>query len=223
MWITFDCFGTLVDWNGGFTRCLQDLAGVRAPELVQAYHRHEPQVQRESFRLYREVTRIALERAAQEIGFPLQPSDATILADRWEDLPVFSDTRPTLQRLRDDGWSVAVLTNCDDELFARTQARMDFTFDEIVTAQQVRSYKPGLAHFEEFRRRRSPQRWVHAACSWFHDIEPAMRLQLPRVWIDRDRTGEDPATASGGASGFNAITRNRRAIVTGAWHERGQE
>lgn len=212
MWISFDCFGTLVDWNGGFTRCLQDVAGVRASELVHAYHHHEPQVQRESFRLYRDVTRIALERAAAEIGLPLQPQDASIIADRWEDLPVFPDTRPALQALRDDGWRIAVLTNCDDDLFALTQARLDFTFDAIVTAQQVRSYKPGLAHFEEFRRRRSPERWVHAACSWFHDIEPAMRLGLPRVWIDRDRTGEDPATASAVLPDLTKLPETARAL-----------
>lgn len=212
MWISFDCFGTLVDWNGGFTACLRELAGSQAPQLVEAYHRHEPQVEREPFRLYRDVTRIALERAAAEIGFALQPSQATILADRWEQLPVFPDTPPALHALREDGWKIAVLTNCDDDLFARTQARLGITFDEIVTAQQVRSYKPGLTHFEEFRRRRNPERWVHAACSWFHDIEPAMRLQLPRVWIDRDRTGEDPATATAVMPDLTRLAETVRAL-----------
>lgn len=223
MWISFDCFGTLVDWNGGFKRCLYDLAGERAPELVEAYHRHEPDVEREPFRLYRDVTRIALERAAHEIGFPLKSSDAGVLADRWDELPPFSDTLPALNELRADGWSLAVLTNCDDDLFARTQARLGFTFDELVTAQQVRSYKPGLAHFEAFRRRREPQQWVHAACSWFHDIEPASRLGLPRIWIDRDRTGQDPSTASAVLPDLTKLPQTAREIVTGVWHERAQE
>lgn len=197
-WMTFDCFGTLVDWNGGFRAILEPIAGARAAELVRAYHAYEPAVEAEPFRPYAEVTRIALERAAESIGLTL-PSGATgAIAQKWETLPVFNDTVPTLNALRERGWKLGVLTNCDDDLFEKTAARIGVPFDVVVTAQQVRSYKPAREHFKEFYRRTEADRsrWVHAACSWFHDIAPARDLGILRVWIDRDHTGEDPSAAS---------------------------
>lgn len=195
-WISFDCFGTLVDWNGGFLAILEDIADRRAEEWLQAYHRHERIVQREQYRSYRDVTAIALERAAREIALPLMAGDSETLSRRWGMLPVFPDTAPALRSLRDDGWRLAVLTNCDDDLFDRTRQSLGVPIDLVVTAQQVRSYKPEHAHFLRFREIASPTHWVHAACSWFHDIEPARELGITRVWIDRDKTGEDPAAAT---------------------------
>lgn len=195
-WISFDCFGTLVDWNDGLKAILHDVAGERAADLVRAYHRCEPEVQSEPFRPYRDVTRIALERAAEDIGVQLDSAGRTSIADNWRRIAPFDDTLAALHGLRADGWSVAVLTNCDNDLFAQTQQRIAFDFDRVVTAQEVRSYKPALGHFEKFREITRGDPWVHAACSWFHDIEPAMRLGIRRVWIDRDRTGEDPSTAT---------------------------
>ena len=101
--------------------------------------------------------------------------------------------------LRAAGWKIGVLTNCDDDLFAATLARHPgLRPDLVVTAQQVASYKPGLGHFERFTARSGVARenWLHAATSWFHDIEPAHRLGIARIWVDRDRTGDDPALAS---------------------------
>lgn len=196
-WISFDCFGTLVDWNGGFHAILQPIAANRTGDLVSAYHRHERCVEQEPYRKYRDVTRIALERAAQEISFPLAGHDADALAAAWNTLPVFEDTAPVLRRLHEDGWSIAVLTNCDDDLFAMTREQLGETIDTVVTAEKVRSYKPAPGHFTHFRRQIGPSAtWVHAACSWFHDIAPARALGVPRIWIDRDRTGEDPAAAT---------------------------
>ena len=195
--MTFDCFGTLVDWNGGFHAILQKFAGDRAQELVRAYHRYEPSLEAAEYLPYVDVTRIALERAAQSIDFALKPNDAGAIAREWGTLPVFEDTRPVLEALRADGWRLAILTNCDDALFAQTAKTLGVPFDEVVTAEQVRSYKPAPAHFAEFARRTNVDRdhWIHAACSWFHDIAPARRLGIRRIWIDRDRTGEDPSAA----------------------------
>jgi 2-haloacid dehalogenase len=109
---------------------------------------------------------------------------------------VFGDTEEALRRLRSDGWSLAVLTNCDDDLFARTAQRFEDPFDRVITAQMVRSYKPALGHFKTFRETIGDAVWVHAACSWFHDIVPARTMGVPRVWIDRDRTGDEPAIAT---------------------------
>jgi 2-haloacid dehalogenase len=194
-WVSFDCFGTLVDWHAGF-RAIVERAGARRPqELVAAFHRHEPVVEAEPYRSYREVTRIALERAMRELRIdPALP--ATIIAEGWQTLPVFADTTPALRRLRDDGWLLAVLTNCDADLFAETAPSLGSVIDRVITAQDVRSYKPALAHFHRFRETIGDAPWIHVACSWFHDIVPARTVGVPRIWIDRDRTGDDPSIAT---------------------------
>ncbi len=91
-----------------------------------------------------------------------------------------------------------MLTNCDDDLFEETQRAFRERFDLVVTAERVRDYKPSLAHFRYFARSTGAARddWVHVACSWYHDIAPARELALAPVWLDRDRTGEDPSSAS---------------------------
>jgi 2-haloacid dehalogenase len=91
-----------------------------------------------------------------------------------------------------------VLTNCDDDLFARTQRAFREPFDLVITAEQVRDYKPSVTHFRRFFRISGVAMpdWIHVACSWFHDIEPARSLGVKRVWVDRDRTGQDPSGAT---------------------------
>jgi 2-haloacid dehalogenase len=196
--MTFDCFGTLVDWHNGF-RSILAAAGIEdVDELEAAYHRHEASVESDVYRSYRDATRMTLEAAAEDLGINLSERQRTAIADNWSELPVFGDTVPALAQLRSDGWRLAVLTNCDDDLFAQTQRGIGVTFDAVVTAQRVRSYKPALPHFRYFQDRvlGADDTWVHTACSWFHDIGPARQLGIPRIWIDRDKTGHDPAAAS---------------------------
>jgi 2-haloacid dehalogenase len=198
-WITFDCFGTLVDWHNGFAAAVKPLAGERTAELLQAYHRFERLLEQEMpHRLYRDVLTEALRRAAKEIGVTLSEADARRLPEAWGTQPVFDDVEPMLASLRTSGCRLAVLTNCDDDLFEVTQRGFRQRFDLVVTAERVRDYKPSLAHFRYFARTTGavPDDWIHVACSWYHDIAPARELGLPRVWLDRDRTGQDPATAS---------------------------
>jgi len=199
-WITFDCFGTLIDWHGGYRAILSPLAGERTGALIAAYHGFERRLEEERpHRLYREVLSVGLARAAREIGLTLSEAEAGALARRWGELPLFEDVPEALSRLRADGFKIGILTNCDDDLFAATLQRFPRPHpDLVITAEQVRSYKPDLGHFREFERRTGVERrhWVHAACSWFHDIEPARRIGCPRVWVDRDRTGDDPEAAS---------------------------
>jgi len=198
-WVTFDCFGTLVDWHNGFARVVKPLAGERTVELLRVYHRFERMIEQESpHRLYKDVLATALKRAADEIGLPLSESDARRLPASWAMLPVFDDVEPMLASLRGAGCRLAVLTNCDDDLFEETQRAFRHPFDLVVTAERVRDYKPSAAHFRYFARLTGATRdgWVHVACSWYHDIAPARELALGRVWLDRDRTGEDPSSAS---------------------------
>lgn len=199
-WMTFDCFGTLVDWQNGFRKILMPFAGNRTTALMQAYDEAERIIEEEEqHHLYRIVLTNGLRQAAQTAGVDLASADADLLARNWGDLPLFPDVPKGLEMLRADGWKIGILTNCDDDLFAETLAHHpELTPDLLVTAEQVHSYKPKLGHFEQFEVRSGVSRdsWIHAANSWFHDIEPAQRYDIKRIWVDRDRTGHDPAAAS---------------------------
>jgi 2-haloacid dehalogenase len=198
-WVSFDCFGTLVDWHSGFAAILKPLVGDRTPEVMAAYHRHERLLEAETpHRLYRDVLSTSLARAAAEVGVSLTEAQARSLPDSWGTLPVFDDVEPMLEGLRATGCRLAVLTNCDDDLFAQTERAFRERFDLVVTAERVKDYKPSPTHFRNFFRSSgvSASDWVHVACSWYHDIGPARDLGINRVWLDRDATGEDPATAS---------------------------
>lgn len=198
-WVTFDCFGTLVDWHSGFSAILSPLAGDRTPEVVRAYHRFERLLEAERpHRLYENVLVTALLRAAEEAGVRLAESQARALPDSWARLPVFDDTEPMLAGLRAMGCRLAVLTNCDDALFEETHRAFRQRFDLVITAERVRDYKPSPAHFRWFSQSSGVRAadWVHVACSWYHDIAPALELGIKRVWLDRDDTGQDAETAS---------------------------
>jgi 2-haloacid dehalogenase len=193
-WITFDCYGTLVDWQTGFRQLLKPIVGERVDDVVAAYHRVEPLVEKEhSSSSYKTILRESLARAAGELV-----PNPDVLAEHWAELPVFDDTESSLAALRAAGWKLGILTNCDNDLFAATRERFPVRIDEVVTAEQVGNYKPDLAHFTEFERRTGVDRgdWVHAAVSYFHDMGPARALGLRRVWVDRERTGQDPSTVS---------------------------
>jgi len=195
-WVSFDCFGTLVDWQTGFRQLLREIAGDRTDALVHAYHEAEIATEGEApSRSYKEVLRLTIERAALAIGLELKPGDSSVLARQWGSLPFFADTGPALAALRADGWRLAVLTNCDDDLFAETRAVFPVPLDLVVTAQQVGSYKPAMGHFERFEQITgvARERWVHAGVSWWHDMRPAHALGIRRVWVDRENSGQDPA------------------------------
>jgi 2-haloacid dehalogenase len=198
-WVTFDCFGTLVDWYTGFTAILCEFAGDRVAELLAAYHRHERAAESERpHRLYKDVLATAVRRAVAEIGLVVSEQEASALPRRWGSHPVFADVQPALAALRAEDYRLAVLTNCDDDLFAETQRSFHQPFDLVITAEQVKDYKPSISHFRRFFRVSgvAMSDWVHVACSWFHDIAPAREFGVKRIWIDRDRTGEDPAGAT---------------------------
>jgi 2-haloacid dehalogenase len=190
-WVTFDCFGTLVDWQTGFRRILRPLVGDRIEDVMAAYHKAEPIVEKEHpSASYKTILRESLSRAAGV--------DSDALAEHWGELPVFDDTEPALTALRAAGWKLGILTNCDNDLFAATRARFPVPIDEVVTAEEVGNYKPDLAHFTAFEARTGVDRadWVHAAVSYTHDMVPARALGLRRIWVDRERTGQDAATVS---------------------------
>jgi 2-haloacid dehalogenase len=198
-WVTFDCYGTLVDWWTGMGGAAESVAGERAAELLDAYHEQELVLEAERpAHSYRHVLREGLRRAAERTGIELSGSGDEAFVNTWTEMPVFDDVGPALAQLREAGWRFAILTNCDDDLIAGTQEHLPAQFDMVVTAEQVGSYKPDLDHFHAFRERAGVREgdWVHAACSWMHDILPAARIGIPRVWVDRDRSGHPPGVAS---------------------------
>ena len=193
-WITFDCFGTLVDWQTGFASAVRPLFGERTDDVLHAYYAQETIVERlKPHRSYKEVLLTALARAAKECGAAMPSTEtARPLAEAWASMPVFDDVEPMLAELRRDGWRLAVLTNCDEDLFGLTHQRFQSPFDLVLTAERVRGYKPAPWHFLAFERitRVDRRDWVHVANSWYHDIAPARALGIQHVWLDRDRTGE---------------------------------
>jgi 2-haloacid dehalogenase len=218
-WATFDCYGTLVDWVTGMRRAVESF-GVDDPErLLGAYYRLELEVEQEQpGTRYREILAETLRRAAARERIALPPDGEHVLARGWDDLPVFGDTVPALQALRSDGWRLAILTNCDNDLIARTVEIIGVEFDVVVTAEDVGSYKPDHGHWRRFAARTDGQRsfWAHVACSWVHDIEPARALHLPAVWVDRDRTGHDPSIASAVLADLTLLPETLHGLRTGA-------
>ena len=198
-WVTFDCFGTLVDWNTGFANLLTPLFGSQTSAAMRAYHHWERELEAgRPHRLYREVLSAALLRAAEAVGVSLSEECACALPEGWGSLPVFPDVENMLASLRAMGCRLAVLTNCDNDLFSQTERAFQQPFDLVITAEQVGAYKPSPKHFERFAAATGTTRrdWVHVACSWYHDILPARRLRIQRVWLDRDKTGHDERAAS---------------------------
>jgi 2-haloacid dehalogenase len=194
--MSFDCFGTLVDWLSGYRRILEPVSGNMTERLLSAYHRQERLVESEQpFRSYKQVLALSLSRAANEIGLPLTEEQANVLSKEWHRQPVFDDVEPALAQLRSAGWKLAVLTNCDEDLFERTHNCFRQRFDLVVTAERVRSYKPANAHFNFFHEQTGvrTEDWVHVACSWFHDIVPARELGLRHIWLDREYENENAA------------------------------
>jgi 2-haloalkanoic acid dehalogenase type II len=199
-WITFDCYGTLVDWERGIAEAFaaeaarQGRAADRASVLA-AYAAIEPKVEAESYRHYRNVLATTAARVAETLALPMKEEQAGFLAESLPDWPPFPDTNPALARLAAAGARLGILSNVDDDLLAGTRRHLAAPFDLLVTAQQVRSYKPGRAHFAAARKRLGEgARWLHAAQSYFHDVVPCKELGVPVAWINRK--GE-PAGSAG--------------------------
>lgn len=219
-WITFDCYGTLIDWQSGFTAVLRSLAGDRASDVLRSYHQHERTVESERpHRSYKEVLVSSLVRAAAECGVSLSPSAARALPDAWSMLRPFDDAERMLEELRQDGWRLAVLTNCDDDLFSVTHRMFREPFDLVLTAERVRGYKPAPWHFRGFElvTRVDRRHWVHVANSWYHDIAPAQSLGVRHVWLDRDRTGQESPSATVRVHGAAEVRQVVSTLVDEAW------
>jgi 2-haloacid dehalogenase len=194
-WATFDCYGTLIDWNLGIRTELERLFGVQeAPRLLERYHELEPEIESEPFRTYHEVLTLALERLAAEEHLQLPEGEAGALAKSLPDWPPFPEVPTALAELRHRGWMLAILSNTDRDLIAASEKQLGVPIDLAIVAEDVESYKPAHAHWERFFEATTADRdhHVHVAASLFHDIEPARELGLRSVWINRLAETADP-------------------------------
>lgn len=189
--ITFDCYGTLIDWERGILNALQPVLapyGIDAgeDELLERYARHEAALEAGAYLPYRDVLAESLRGLCAELGFTASEEDALAFAQAIGDWPAFHDTAPSLRRLH-ERFRLGVITNCDRDLFALSNRRLGVTFDWIVTAEDARAYKPSHVPFEvAFETVDVPrERILHAAQSLFHDHVPARELGLTTVWVDR--------------------------------------
>lgn len=190
--LTFDCYGTLIDWETGILAGLAPVlarAGVARgdDELLEVYAKHEAALEAGPYLTYREVLAGSLRGLAADLGVQgLTDAEVATFAGSVVDWPAFADSAAALARLK-ERFRLGVITNCDDDLFAGSNARLGVAFDWIVTAQQARSYKPSLNNFDvAFARIDVPrERILHVAQSLFHDHVPARQAGLTSVWIDR--------------------------------------
>ncbi|HEY6017394.1 MAG TPA: HAD-IA family hydrolase [Gaiellaceae bacterium] len=182
-WATFDCYGTLVDWNAGICGQLARVFGEgRADQLLLRYHELEPQVEAETpTARYRDVMAEVMRR----LGAPEEEQDA--LGRSLPDWPVFPEVPAALAEARSRGWRLAALSNTDREFIDASILALGVPFDEAVVASEIGSYKPAHGHWEEFFRRTGADRagHVHVAQSHFHDVVPATELGLRSIWINR--------------------------------------
>ncbi|SRR6266568_1110745 len=171
-WASFDCYGTLIDWNAG-------LASVIGAELLPRYHELEPQVQAEDpGRSYRDVMTETMRR--------LGADDPGELAHSLPGWPVFPEVRPALEEARGRGWKLAILSNTDRDFIEASLGTIGVPFEFAVVASEIGSYKPAHGHWLAFSRRVGRMPDVHVAASHFHDVVPAAELRLPTVWINRE-------------------------------------
>ena len=183
-WATFDCYGTLIDWNGGIGRELERLFGSdRAASLLHRYHEVEPQVERENpAASYRDVLAMTLSRLAD-----VPPGESDALGRSLPGWRPFPEVRESLEEARAGGWKLAILSNTDRDFIDASMERIGVPFELAIVASEIGSYKPAHRHWEEFYARTGadPGRHVHVAASLFHDVAPARELGLPTIWVNR--------------------------------------
>jgi 2-haloacid dehalogenase len=190
--VSFDVYGTLIDWETGAYEAFakeaeRDGFTISRDELIPLFHKIQQDIQSGSYELYAEVLRRTAVLISKELGWPLEPSRSGFLPDsvvRWKP---FKETNTQLARFKKKH-EVGLISNIDDKLLGQTRRHFKTDFDLVVTAQQVRSYKPDPAHFKECERRLGSKKgWVHVAASYYHDVEPCIKAKVPVIWVNRKK------------------------------------
>jgi 2-haloacid dehalogenase len=184
--VTFDVYGTLIDWEKGVFDAFRKEAArdgftIEDPqEIIPRFHEYEREIEGGSYELY------------EEIGWPLEPSRAGFLPDSVQRWPAFKETNAQLTKFGKK-FSTGLVSNIDDKLLGQTRRHIPHDFDLVVTAQLVRSNTPDPAHYTECARRIGGKKgWVHVAASYYHDVEPCIKEKVPVIWVNRNREELDP-------------------------------
>ena len=188
--VTFDCYGTLIDWELGAYDAFQAEADrdgftIDRAKAIPLFIEIQKEIERGSYELYAEVLRRTAVRVAKELGWDLEPSRSSFLPNSVPRWPAFRETNAQLERFAKK-YEIGILSNIDDKLLGSTRRHFRVDFDLVVTAQQVRSYKPDPAHFRECARRIGGKSgWVHIASGYATDIEPCLKMKVPVIWVNR--------------------------------------
>jgi 2-haloacid dehalogenase/putative hydrolase of the HAD superfamily len=197
--VTFDVYGTLIDWEGGIFEAFsaeaqRDGVEIERNVLIPMFHEISREIESGSYELYAEVLRRTAIEIAKRLKWPLEPSRSGFLPDSVQRWKPFRETNAQLQKLAKKKYKLGLLSNIDDKLLGQTRRHIATDFDLVVTAQQVRSYKPEPAHFSECARRIGGKRgWVHVASSHYHDVVPCVKQRVPVVWVNRGRQKLEPS------------------------------
>jgi 2-haloacid dehalogenase len=190
--VSMEVYGTLIDWETGIYRAFQaeaekDGFTIDRDELIPLFIRIQREITAGSYELYAEVLRRTAVRCAAELGWELEPVRSSFLPNSIPSWPPFRDTNALLDRLKKK-YQIGLISNIDDKLLGATRRHFRSDFDLVVTAQQVRSYKPDPAHFKECQRRVGGKSgWVHVATSLYTDVQPCMKARVPVIWINRKK------------------------------------
>jgi len=169
--VTFDVYGTPIERE----------------EVIPLFMEISREIEGGSYELYAEVLRRTVVEIAKRLGWPLEPSRSGFLPDSVARWAPFRETRPQLEKIAKK-YNVGLISNIDDKLLGQTRRHLQVDFDIVVTAQQVRSYKPDAAHFNECARRIGGKKgWVHVASSYYHDVEPCVKAKIPVIWVNRHK------------------------------------
>jgi 2-haloacid dehalogenase len=197
-WVTFDVYGTLIDWEKGVADAFEreakrDGFTIDRDEVIRLFHEISREIEGGSYELYAEVLRRTAVEIAKRIDWPLEPSRSGFLPDSVARWAPFKETNAQLKKFV-SGYDTGLISNIDDKLLGQTRRHLPFDFDLVVTAQQVRSYKPDPAHFNECARRIGTKKgWVHVASSYYHDVEPCIKLKVPVIWVNRNKEILEPS------------------------------
>lgn len=204
--ITFDCYGTLIDWENGMLAALRPMfsrSGNAVPDaqLLEHYGDAEAELEAGPYLPYREVLSRSVQQMGRRLGVEISTEQGAAFARTLPQWDPFPDTVPALQRMSKK-FRLGIISNVDDDLFAMTRKKLDATFDFVVTAQQVQSYKPAHRNFEEALRRSglAREQVLHAGQSLYHDIAPANALGIRNVWVDRPSARPGSGAARPGAA-----------------------
>jgi 2-haloacid dehalogenase/putative hydrolase of the HAD superfamily len=190
--VTFDVYGTLIDWETGVYEAFSQEASrdgftIERDELIPLFHEIERDIEAGSYELYAEVLRRTAVEISKRLGWPLEPSRSGFLPDSVQRWQPFRETKSALDKFAKK-YKVGLISNIDDKLLGQTRRHIPMDFDLVVTAQQVRSYKPDPAHFTEAARRIGTKKgWVHVAASYYHDVEPCVKAKVPVIWVNRKK------------------------------------